>query len=183
MPGMNLKQPGFTYSACGPSTKRKKTDWKVYVDWKYRFYLQNELAKACFQHNIVYGKSKDLTKRTKSDKFLRDQAFQIASDLKYDGSQKELASMVTSFLIKCLVKVVLTLRLQISLLLNQIIRKFKKRKVNSSFRDNIWGVDVANMQSLNKYNKGIKYLLFAIDIFSKYVWVVSLKDKRRYYYC
>ena len=85
------------------------------------FIYKNELDKAYFQHNIVYGKSKDLTKRTKSDKFLRDQAFQIASDLKYDGSQKELASMVTSFLIKCLVKVVLTLRLQISLLLNQII--------------------------------------------------------------
>ena len=65
----------------------------------------------------------------------------------------------------------------------QIIRKFKKRKVYSSFRDYIWGVDVADMQSLNKYNKGIKYLFFAIDIFSKYVRVVSLKDKRRYYYC
>ena len=59
-----------------------------------------------------------------------------------------------------------------------IIRKFKKRKVYSSFRDNIWGVDLADMQSLSKYNKGIKYLLCAIDLFSKYAWVVSLKDKR-----
>ena len=56
-----------------------------------------------------------------------------------------------------------------------IIRKFKKRKVYSSFRDNIWGVDLADMQSLSKYNKGIKYLLYAIDLFSKYVWVVPLK--------
>ena len=47
-----------------------------------------------------------------------------------------------------------------------------------SFRDNIWGVDLADMQSLNKYNKGIKYLLCATNIFSKYAWVVSLKDKR-----
>ena len=60
----------------------------------------------------------------------------------------------------------------------QIIRKFKKRKVYSSFRDNIWGVDLADMQSLSKYNKGIKYLLCAIDLFSKYTWVVPLKDKR-----
>ena len=49
-----------------------------------------------------------------------------------------------------------------------IIRKFKKRKVYSSYRDNIWGVDLADIQSLSKYNKGIKYLLCAIDLFSKY---------------
>ena len=60
----------------------------------------------------------------------------------------------------------------------QIIRKFKKRKVYSSFRDNIWSVDLADMQSFSKYGKGIKYLLCAIDLFSKYVWVVPLKYKR-----
>ena len=61
----------------------------------------------------------------------------------------------------------------------QIIRKFKRRKVYSSFRDNSWGVDLADMQSLSKYNKGIKYLLRVVDLFSKYAWVVPLKDKRR----
>ena len=59
-----------------------------------------------------------------------------------------------------------------------IIRKFKKRKVYSTFKDNIWGVDLADMQLLSKYNKGIRFLLFAIDIFSKYAWVVPLKDKK-----
>ena len=58
-----------------------------------------------------------------------------------------------------------------------IIKTFKKRKVYSSFRDNIWGVDLADMQSLSKYNKGIKYLLCATDIFSKYAWVIPLKIK------
>ena len=53
-----------------------------------------------------------------------------------------------------------------------IIRKFKKRKVCSSFRDNIWGVDLADIHSLSKYDKGIKYLLCAIDLFSKYAWFV-----------
>ena len=59
-----------------------------------------------------------------------------------------------------------------------IIRKFKKRKIYSSFRDNIWGVDLADMQSLSRYNKGIKYLLCAIDLCSKYSWVIPLKDKK-----
>ena len=59
-----------------------------------------------------------------------------------------------------------------------IIRKFKKRKVYSSFKDNIWGADLADMQSLSKYNKEIKYLLCAIDVFSKYVWVIPRKNKK-----
>ena len=59
-----------------------------------------------------------------------------------------------------------------------IIRKFKKRKVYSFFRGNIWGVDLADMQSLSKYSKGIKYLLCAIDLIRKYVWVILIKDKK-----
>ena len=60
----------------------------------------------------------------------------------------------------------------------QINRKFKKKKVYSSFRENIWGVDFGDMQSLSKYKKGIKYLLCAFDLFCKYPWVVPLKGKR-----
>ena len=59
-----------------------------------------------------------------------------------------------------------------------IIKKFNKRRVYSSFRDNIWVVDLADMQWLSKYNKGIKYLLCTIDLFSKYAWVVPIKDKK-----
>ena len=60
----------------------------------------------------------------------------------------------------------------------QIIRKFKRRKVYSSFGDNVWGVDLVDMKSLSKYNRAIRYSLRVIDLFSKYAWVVPLKDKR-----
>ena len=77
------------------------------------FIYKNEFDKACLQHDMTYGKSKDLAKRTQSDKVLRDKAFKIASDLKYDGYQRGLASMFTSFMVKNLVEVVS--------LMNQII--------------------------------------------------------------
>ena len=59
-----------------------------------------------------------------------------------------------------------------------IIRKFKKRKVYSSYRDNIWSADLADMQLLRIFNKGFRFLLCVIDIYSKYAWVIPLKDKK-----
>ena len=85
MPEMYLKQPDFTYSACGPFTKKKKRIEKFMQTGNTDLIHKNELDKACFQHDMVYGKSKDLAKRTQSDKVLRDKAFKIASDPKYDG--------------------------------------------------------------------------------------------------
>ena len=144
-------------------------------------FTKNELDKACFQHDMAYGKSKDLAKRTQSDKVLRDKAFKIASDPKYDGYQRGLASMVYKFFDKKSSGSGIANEPNYQLaneLHKPINKKFKKRKVYSSFRDNIWGVDLADMQSLSKYNKGNKYLMSAIDVFSKYVWVVPLKDKK-----
>ena len=62
------------------------------------FIYKNELDKTCFQHDMAYGKSKDLAKRTQSDKALKDKALSIASDPKYDGYQRGLVSMVYKFL-------------------------------------------------------------------------------------
>ena len=73
------------------------------------FIYRKELDKACFQHDMAYGKLKDLAKRTQSDKVLRDKAFKIASDPIYDGYQRGIASVVYKFLIKSLVEVMLTL--------------------------------------------------------------------------
>ena len=100
LPEMHLKQPGFTYSACGPFTKNKERIQKLKktVDTKYIY--KNELDKASFQHDMAYRDFKNLAKRTASDKVLRDKAFNIAKNPKYDGYQRGLASMFPSFLIK-----------------------------------------------------------------------------------
>ena len=130
---------------------------------------------------MVYGKTKDLVKKTQSDKVLINKAFKIASDPKYDGYQRGLASMVYKFFDKKSKGSGITNESNYQLaneLHKPIIKKFKKRKVYSSFKDNIWGLDLADMQSLSKYNKEIKYLLCAIDLFSKYAWVILLKDKK-----
>ena len=131
---------------------------------------------------MAYGDYKDLAKRIAADKVLRDKAFKIASDQKYDGYQRRLASMVYKFFHKKSQGSGLASNKENIQLADElhkpIIRKFKKRKVYSSFRDNIWGVDLADMQLLSKFNKGFRFLLCVIDIFSKYAWVVPLKDKK-----
>ena len=71
MPEMHLKQPGFTYSTCGSFTKNKERIEKFMQTGNTDFNYRSELDKACFQHDMAYGKSKDLTKRTRSDKVLR----------------------------------------------------------------------------------------------------------------
>ena len=80
MPEMHLKQPGFTYSACGPFTKNKERIKKFMQTGNTNFIYKNKLDKACFQHNMAYAKSKDLVKRTQSGKFLKDKAFKIGND-------------------------------------------------------------------------------------------------------
>ena len=94
IPEMHLKQPSFTYSACDPFTKSKERIEKFMQAGNTNFIYKNELVKACFQHDMAYGKTKDLVKRTQSDKVLKDKAFKIASDPKYDGYQRGLASIV-----------------------------------------------------------------------------------------
>ena len=97
MPEMHLRQPRFVYSACGPFTRHKerKKEFKRTGDTRYIY--RNELDKACFQHDSAYADQKDLINRTEADKFLRDKACDIASNPKYDGYQRGLASMVYKF--------------------------------------------------------------------------------------
>ena len=196
MPEMNLRQPRFVYSACGPFTRHKERIKEFKRTGDTRYIYRNELDKACFQHDSAYADHKDLINRTEADKFLRDKAYDIASNPKYDGYQRGLASMVYKFFDKKSMgsgfkKLKNTtkstgepsvLARNSSILADErhkaFIRKFNKRKVYSQFKDNMWGVDLAGMQSLSRKNKGIKYLLCDIDLYSKYAFVILLKDKK-----
>ena len=129
---------------------------------------------------MTYVGFKDLTRRTASDKILRDKAFNVAKNPKYDGYQRGLYSMVYKFFhgnsfggASTLARSVTLATRNNSALENENIsnkeladeihkpinRKFKKRKVRSPFTDNIWGTDIANMQIMSKFNKGIRFLL------------------------
>ena len=94
MPEMHLKQPRFTYSACGPFTKKNERIQKFKEAGDTNYIYKNELDQACFQHNMAYGDFKDLARKTASYKVLRDKAFNIAKNPKYDGYLRGIASMV-----------------------------------------------------------------------------------------
>ena len=156
MPEMHLRQPQFVYSACGAFTRHKERIKKIEQTGDTRYIYRNELDKACFQHDSAYADHKDLINRTKSDKGLRDKAYNIASNPEYDGYQRGLASMVYKIFDKKYMgsgfkKFKNTRKSSSSILADElhkpIIRKFNKRKVYSQFKDNIWGVDLADMQS------------------------------------
>ena len=177
---MHLRQPEITYSACGPFTKNKQRIQKFMQTRDTNYIYKNELDKAGFQHDMAYGKYKDLEKRTQSDKVLKDKAFAIASNPKYDGYQRGLASMVYKFFDKKTketgIKNEIKENHQLANELHKpVIKKFKNRKIYSFFKDNIWEVD---MQLISKYNKGIRYVLWSIDLFRKYPFVVPLKGKK-----
>ena len=158
MPEMHLKQPGFTYSACAPFTKNKERTEKFIQTGNTDF-----IYKASFQHDMAYGKSTDLAKRTQSDKLLRDKAFKIASDPKYDGYQRGLAPMVYKFFDKKSSGSGVDAQPNYQLaneLHRQIIKKFKRRKVYLSFRDNIWRADLADIQLLSKLKLSLGFQFF-----------------------
>ena len=175
--------------------KKKRKNSKIKKKTRDTSYIyKNELDKACFQHDMAYGDFKDLKRRTTSDKILRDKAFNIAKNPKYDGYQEGLASMVYRFSDKKSASLTdksvaaggvanneIKQNFELAEELHKpVIRKLKKKEVYSGFKDNIWGADLADVQLISKFNKDFRFLLCIIDIFSKYAWVVPLKDKKRF---
>ena len=175
MSDMHLRQPQFVYSACGPFTRHKERIKKNKQTGDTRYIYRNELDSACFQHDSAYVYHKDLINRTKSDKVLRDNAYDIVSNPEYDGCQRDLASMVYKFFDKKSIGSGVkksknttkssSLERSSSILADElhkpVIKKFNKRKVYPQFKDNIWGVDLADTQSLSKKIKvlNIFYML------------------------
>ena len=157
-PQEGLRQ--LAYSACGTFTKKKKRIQKFKETRDSQYIYQNEVNKACFQHDMAYGDFKDLNRRTASNKTLRDEGLNIGKTLKYSGYQRSLASMVY----KCFDKKTAGGAAKNENMSNKelaeelhkpIIRKFKKGKVYSSFINNTWGY----MQLISKFNKNIRFSL------------------------
>ena len=121
---------------------------------------------------------KDLAKRFISDKIFKDRVYGIARNRNYDGYQRALASMVYKFFdnkIRSRISVNEKLAEQLH---KTVIKKFKRRNVYARFKDSILAVDLAEIESLSSKNKSTKYLLCAIDVFTKYAWVKPLKDRK-----
>ena len=158
MPEMHLRQPQFTYSACGPFTKHKQRIQKFKETEDTNYIYKNQLDKACFAHDAAYSDSKGLTKRTVADKILRNRAFNIAKDPKCDEYQRGLASMVYKFFDKKSEGSGVNTKLapqnqQLAGELHKpIIKKFEKRNVHTAFKDNIWDAELADTtKELNFY--------------------------------
>ena len=94
MSEIHLRQPQFTYIACGPFTKHEQRIQKFKETGDTNCIYKNELDKACFVHDAAYSDSKDLTKRTVADKILKNKAFDIVKDPKYGWYQRGLALLL-----------------------------------------------------------------------------------------
>ena len=153
IPELHLRQPGFSYSALGPFKKhhqRIKT-FKETVDFNYIF--KKEMDEACFAHYAAYSDSKDLGKETISDKILKDRAYEIPINSKYNGYQRELTSMGYKIFDKktgsgAIATSKATTSLNVELTQELHTPKFKRRKTCAKFKGNIWAPDLHKMESL-----------------------------------
>ena len=198
VPEMHLRKPGFIYNACASFNKIKERMQKFKETGHSRYIYQSELDKACFQHDTGHVDFKDLTRRAASEKILHDKALSIAKNPKYYVYKRVFASMICNFFVKKSSGDAAALawsetlgKWNNSAVKNQnmsnkelaeelhkpIISKLKSKKVNSRFIDNIWAADLADIQLVSKFNKGICFLLCSTEVFSKYAWTILLKDK------
>ena len=151
---MHLRQPQFVYSVCGPFTRHKERIKKFKQTGDTHYIYRSDLEKACFQHDSAYADNKDLINRTKTDKVLKNKAYNIAINPGYDGlskrfseyglASKSMGSGTAESTAKpsSLERTVKDSSLILADELHKpVIKKFNKRKVYSQFKDNIWEVD------------------------------------------
>ena len=159
IPEVHSRQPEFPYNSWRLFTKNKERiqKFKEKGDSKYTF--QNKLDEVCFQYDLGYWDFKGLPRRTRSHKVLRDKVFNIAKNSKYDGCQRSLGSMIYTFFDenssagavtranKSAIKKRITSYQQLAKEFHKSnIRKFEKRNLYSSCKDNMWGADFADIQ-------------------------------------
>ena len=186
MPEMHLWDPKVKkYSACGTFTRHQKRIDMFMKDGRLSHILKNRLDAACSQHDSADAKYKDRLNRKQSDIVLKNKALKIAPDPRVNGYQTGLASMVYKFFNERTKgsginnKENLLVNSQLAEELHKpVIKNFKRRKVYCSFKVNISGVDLADMILISKYNKGSRYILYVIDLLSRYAWVIPLKNKK-----
>ena len=183
LPELHLWDPKVKkYPACGPFTKHEERIQSFMKDGRLSHLYKNEWDKACFQHDAAYNKYKDLKNSTQSDTGLKNKAYKIAVDKSKNSYERLLASMVYKLFNERSNKVLSGSGIENKQLADElhkpIMKKFKRRKVPSSYKDNIWGVHLADMSLIHKFNKEIKYLLCDLDLFSRFTWVAGIKDKK-----
>ena len=141
-PELHLKQqPGFTDSACRPFNKRCERIQKLRETVNLKHLYRSELDKACLAYDAAYSDSKSLAKRTISDNILKNKAYEIARNCKYDGYQRALVSMVYKLFNKKTGSRVSVNERLVEELHKPVIKKFKRRKVYARFKGNIWIAD------------------------------------------
>ena len=164
LPEMHLRQPGFAYSSCGLFPRNKERIQKFKETGDSRYIYQSQLDKACFQLDMNFGDFKNLNRRTASDKIFYNKSLNIAKNLKYNGYQRRLASMIYKFLART-VKIENISNKELAEKLNKpIIKKLKKRKVHSTSIDNICGANLADMQLIKKFAFYCFFLIFSVNM-------------------
>ena len=145
-------------------------------DGRLSHILKNRLDATCFQQDSSYAKHKDRANRRQSDIVLKNKALKIATDPRVNGYQRGLASMVYKFFNEKTKES--GINNKGNLLVNSQLAEEFHKPIIKNFEDNIWGVDLADMQLISKYTKGIRYFLCVIELFSRYAWVILLKNKK-----
>ena len=129
MSELHLKEPRFTYSSCRPFTEHREKVQRFRETDNLKYLYRNKLDKACFAHDAGYSDSKDVAKRTISDKILKDKTYEIARNCNYNGYQNVLASMVYKFFDKKTEWGIIVNEPLVEELYKPVIKKIKRRKV------------------------------------------------------
>ena len=137
MSELHLKEPRFTYSSCRPFTEHREKVQRFRETDNLKYLYRNKLDKACFAHDAGYSDSKDVAKRTISDKILNDKTYEIARNCNYNGYQNVLASMVYKFFDKKTEWGIIVNEPLVEELYKPVIKKIKRRKVYARYEDNI----------------------------------------------